>query len=240
MTDDGPCPLCGSGDASLLYTSRNRAGCRRFRHCRECDLVFVPQRYHLDAEAQRRRYLEHNNDPEDADYRAFLSRLLDPLRPRLAPGSVGLDYGAGPGPALAVMLREEGFVVRLYDPFFHPDDDALRRSYDFIACTETAEHFANPAKEMRTLDRLLRPSGWLGMMTGMLDSWSDFPDWYYHRDPTHVCFYSRRTMEWIGQRFRLARRLPPPQRGAVPEGRVAANCGGRGDALLGASVAGVL
>ena len=210
MTDSSRCPLCGSNDASLLFTSRNRAGCREFEHCSVCDLVFVPSRYHLDEEAQRSRYLEHNNDPDDADYRRFLSRLLDPLRPCLKPGSAGLDYGAGPGPALAVMMREEGFDVRLFDPFFHPDRSALDRSYDFIACTETAEHFADPAREFRLLHRMLRPSGWLGLMTGMIDSWSGFPQWHYHRDPTHVCFYSKRTMQWIGERFRWRVRFPCP------------------------------
>ena len=266
MTDSSRCPLCGSNDASLLFTSRNRAGCREFEHCPVCDLVFVPSRYHLREEAQRSRYLEHNNDPDDADYRRFLSRLLDPLRPCLKPGSEGLgrrrlstvpllhrmlrpsgwlglmtgmidswsgfpqwhsrlldplrpclkpgseglDYGAGPGPALAVMMREEGFDVRLYDPFFHPDRSALDRSYDFIACTETAEHFADPARELRLLHRMLRPSGWLGLMTGMIDSWSGFPQWHYHRDPTHVCFYSKRTMEWIGEWYRWRVRFPCP------------------------------
>ena len=204
------CPLCGYAGVEHLFTSRNRSGCRRFEHCPACDIVFVPRRYHLDSDAQRRRYLEHNNDPLDADYRRFLSRLLDPLRPHLSQGTSGLDYGAGPGPALAAMLREEGFDVRLYDPFFHPDRSALDESYDFITCSETAEHFTHPLREFQALDRVLRPSGWLGVMTGMLDSWSDFPDWYYHRDPTHVCFYSRDTMEWIADRFHWRARFPSP------------------------------
>ena len=47
-------------------------------------------------------------------------------------------------------------------------------------------------------------------MTGMLDSWSDFPDWYYHRDPTHICFYSRHTMQWIAERFHWRAHFPSP------------------------------
>ena len=34
-------------------------------------------------------------------------------------------------------------------------------------------------------------------MTGMLNDGADFPSWYYHRDPTHVNFFSHATMRWI-------------------------------------------
>jgi hypothetical protein len=34
-------------------------------------------------------------------------------------------------------------------------------------------------------------------MTEILLSESEFADWWYHRDPTHVCFYQRTTFEWI-------------------------------------------
>ena len=202
------CPLCGSDETALFFTGREKAVRREFLRCSSCDLMFVPRRYHLDETAQMERYLTHNNDPEDEDYRRFLSRLLDPLRPMLVPGAMGLDYGAGPGPALATMMREEGFDVRTYDPFFHPDESALEQTYDVITCTETVEHFSDPGRDFQLLDRMLRPSGWLGVMTGMLDSWAAFPDWYYHRDPTHVCFYSKRTMVWIGERLSWEVRFP--------------------------------
>ena len=34
-------------------------------------------------------------------------------------------------------------------------------------------------------------------MTDILEDREGFGDWYYHRDPTHVAFYSRRTFRWI-------------------------------------------
>ena len=37
-------------------------------------------------------------------------------------------------------------------------------------------------------------------MTEMPDDWAGFPEWRYHRDPTHVAFYTRRTMRWIAAR----------------------------------------
>lgn len=202
------CPLCRAGGAAPLYKGGKASGHRDFLHCGECDLVFVPRAQLLDPAAQKARYLEHNNDVDDPAYREFLGRLYYTLKPRLKRGSLGLDYGAGPGPALQQMMLEDGFEAHIYDIFFHPDEGVLARKYDFITCTETAEHFSDPRQEFDRIDRLLRAEGWLGVMTGMLESWEDFPSWYYHRDPTHVNFFSRTTMQWIAERYRWEPHCP--------------------------------
>ena len=194
------CPLCRSPNTSLLHTGGKASGHRDFFHCARCDLVFVPERFFLSDEDEKARYLQHNNDPYDEGYRGFLGRLWQKLKPHLKSGMKGLDYGAGPGPALAAMMTGDGFDVRLYDPYFHRDGSALADTYDFITCTETVEHFHDPAREFDRLDGMLKLPGWLGVMTGMLEDWDEFPSWYYHRDPTHVCFYSRKTMTWVAER----------------------------------------
>lgn len=152
-----------------------------------------------DAAAERARYAEHNNRPDDPGYRAFLGKLAIPLAHRLAPGAQGLDYGSGPGPTLSGMLTEAGFPTRIWDPFFAPDPRVLEDRYDFITCTETAEHFYWPGEEFRRLDALLAPGGWLGLMTGIFHPDQDFATWWYVRDPTHVVFYSPETLEWIAR-----------------------------------------
>jgi 2-polyprenyl-3-methyl-5-hydroxy-6-metoxy-1,4-benzoquinol methylase len=107
--------------------------------------VFVPPRWYLTTEAELAQYNLHQNDVGDAGYRQFLSRLALPLIARLAPGAHGLDFGCGPGPALAHMLRESGFEVALYDIFFYPDAGALEaKSYAFICATEVVEHLHHP------------------------------------------------------------------------------------------------
>lgn len=151
--------------------------------------------------AEREHYGTHENHPTDARYRAFLGRLSGPLLERLPAGAEGLDYGSGPGPTLSVMLAENGFRMTIYDRFFAPDPKVLHGSYDFITCTEVVEHFHFPADEFDRLNRLLRPGGWLGVMTEMLREGCVFEDWHYVRDPTHVCFYRPGTMEWIAARY---------------------------------------
>ncbi|MEX1153668.1 class I SAM-dependent methyltransferase [Parvibaculum sp.] len=169
----------------------------RYWKCETCEARFLDPAQHPAPDVERAHYLTHENDPADQRYRAFLSKLATPLLARLAPGSSGLDYGCGPGPALAAMLREAGHEMALYDPFFHPDEKALARSYDFIACTETIEHFHRPADEFDRLHNLLRPGGWLGLMTSFQTDDARFADWHYRKDPTHVVFYREETFRIV-------------------------------------------
>lgn len=196
-----PCLLCSGASCHIIHRSDDRHGIREFWACDDCDLVFVPPQFHLPPSAERERYLMHNNDPTDSGYRNFLSRLWDVLHPRLAVGSTGLDFGCGPGPALAHMMQEDGFEISIFDPYFFPDRTVLDRQYGFVTCTETVEHLRKPLMEFKLLDSLLARGGHLGVMTGMLEDRTRFSSWYYQRDPTHIGFYSRRTMSWLGRKM---------------------------------------
>lgn len=100
--------------------------------------------------------------------------------------------------------------MRLYDPLFRPDAAALEDRYDFITCTETAEHFHRPAEEFARFDRMLRPGGWLALMTRFLADDAGFADWRYRRDPTHVVFYKEATFRHVAGRFGWSCELLPP------------------------------
>lgn len=206
MSGAAACPLCGSRAATPLAHAHGRD----YFDCPECGLAFLEPSQRPAPDVERARYETHENDPADARYRSFLGRVFEPLVARLPAGAEGLDYGSGPGPTLSVMLEEAGFPTAVYDPFFAADDRALARTYDFITCTETVEHFFAPAAEFDRLDALLRPGGWLGVMTTVWTGDEPFADWWYARDPTHVCFYRPRTLDWIARRhgWRLERPHP--------------------------------
>lgn len=188
------CPLCG--DSSTTTVSGGG-----FFDCPGCHLVFRDPSARLGADAELGHYQTHQNSPADERYRRFLSRLADPLIERLPPGAEGLDYGSGPGPTLSVILEERGFPMEIFDPFFAPDRAVLDRQYDFVTCTETAEHFFDPAAEFTRLAGLLKSGGWLGVMTGVLPDDQPIGEWWYARDPTHVAFYRETTLRWIAGHF---------------------------------------
>jgi len=203
------CRLCASQDCHLLFEQAKPAR-REYLHCRGCGMVWVPEQFLISPRLERERYLQHNNDPRDEGYRRFLSRLLDEIASRTPTGAEGLDYGSGPTPVLTGMLQQAGFVMRKYDLYFHRDESALDRAYDFIACCETAEHFRNPRAELDGLDAMLSPGGLLGIMTGMLEDWGEFERWHYRRDDTHISFYAPRTMQWIARKYGWGVELPRP------------------------------
>ncbi|NZA26324.1 class I SAM-dependent methyltransferase [Luteimonas sp. SJ-92] len=200
------CPLCGGGSCRPESPVLGR----RYAACDACGLTFMLPADRPSAAQERAVYDLHRNDPADPGYRAFLERLSAPLIARLRPGMRGLDYGAGPGAALPAMLAAHGFPTAAWDPLYAADARLLRQRYDFIACSETAEHFHDPAAEFARLDGLLRDGGWLGLMTQWRLPERPFASWGYARDPTHVCFYQRRTLQWIAQRQGWSLECPAP------------------------------
>jgi len=146
---------------------------------------------------EKAQYDLHENNPKDSDYRQFLSRLSDPLIRKLSPNSSGLDFGCGSGPTLSVILEEAGHQVALYDPFYQPDQTTLKATYDFITATEVLEHLFHPRRDLESLWNRLRKSGWLGVMTKRAKDRESFAKWHYKQDPTHVCFWSNSTFQWL-------------------------------------------
>ena len=170
---------------------------REYRLCRDCSLVYVPERHHLPELQEKAEYDLHRNQPDDPAYRNFLSRLADPLRACLPEGAAGLDFGCGPGPALAAMFREWGYEVATYDKFYACHHEIFGRKYDFITATEVLEHLHRPGCELPRLFGRLEQGGILGIMTKLVRNRKAFEKWHYKNDPTHICFFSRGTFEWL-------------------------------------------
>jgi SAM-dependent methyltransferase len=187
------CPVCAA-PAPQRFISVEQLD---YWRCDVCEARFLEPRQHPSRDVEYAHYLHHENHPDDPRYRRFLSKLAGPLLTRLPAGSRGLDYGCGPGPALAAMLREAGHDVALYDPFFHPNQEPLEWVNDFVTCTETVEHFHRPAEEFDRLAGLVRHGGGLAIMTRFQTDDGRFANWHYRKDPTHVVLYRGETMRHL-------------------------------------------
>ncbi|MEX1148003.1 MAG: hypothetical protein WEB93_06450, partial [Sphingomonadales bacterium] len=108
------CPVCLAPEPSPFQSIEGRD----YWRCRVCAARFLGPDHLPDRAAELAHYRHHDNRPDDPGYRRFLSKLAEPLLARLASGSAGLDYGCGPGPALAAMMTQAGHTAALYDPFF--------------------------------------------------------------------------------------------------------------------------
>ncbi len=193
------CPLCQKIQSSFYYHNHNRD----YLQCDLCQLVYVPAEFHLTDRQEKKQYDFHTNNPADIQYRQFLSRLFIPLSSCLHPGSIGLDFGSGPGPALSVMFEEAGIKVFIYDKFYARDESVFENNYDFISATEVMEHLKNPAQEIKRLLSIIKPGGYLGIMTKLTATQQQFQNWHYNKDLTHICFYSRQTFLWIAKKYQL-------------------------------------
>ncbi|MBD9356629.1 class I SAM-dependent methyltransferase [Methylomonas albis] len=192
-----PCPLCTSADTRHFHSDSKRV----YSRCRHCLLVYVDCAQHLPPSQEQAIYDLHQNDVDDPGYIKFLCRLAKPLLERLPNNSEGLDYGCGPGPALADLLKAQGHRMKLYDPFYADFPEHLQQAYDFIVCTEVVEHFRAPKSEFDTLFDLLKPGGWLGIMTKLVVDAEAFAKWHYKNDQTHISFFSRPTFYWLAARY---------------------------------------
>lgn len=196
------CVLCGS--VAQLFFNDDKAN-KSYLKCQNCEAVFLARENRLSFAVEKARYDLHENDPEDDAYKEFLFQLVRPFLKRLLNinsrnNLKGLDYGSGPNPTLSIMLNEHGLEVDNYDPIYGPKLQG-DKIYDFITCTEAAEHFYNPAYEFEKISSMLKPGGLFGLMTLFLTSSEDFRAWYYRRDPSHVIFYSAKTLNFIANKY---------------------------------------
>lgn len=122
------CPLCLACGAVDYASDRARS----YLQCPQCCLVFVTPDQHLSCEDEKAIYDQHQNSPDDQNYRRFLSRLTVPLLDRIKPQSQGLDFGCGPGPTLSVMMAEQGHQMAPYDIYYADHPLVLQAQYDFI------------------------------------------------------------------------------------------------------------
>jgi 2-polyprenyl-3-methyl-5-hydroxy-6-metoxy-1,4-benzoquinol methylase len=164
-------------------------------------MVHVPSEFWVSENEEKAIYDLHDNQIDDQGYRRFLSRVFDPLNKLLPANSSGLDFGCGPGPALAAMLEEAGHSVSLYDIFYYPDSAVLNRQYQFITATEVVEHLSQPKQELERLWRCLEPGGLLGIMTKKVQDKEAFSRWHYKNDLTHICFFAERSFEYLSEQW---------------------------------------
>lgn len=192
------CPLCQEPSPSPVPFAR---GASDYFDCTACGFRFLDPAHRLSATDEQARYLHHENDPADEGYREYTVPLVAAIVASQGPESQGLDFGSGSDSAAYRMLGERGYAsIARYDRFFRPDNSVLRpATYDFIYACEVVEHFHEPRAEFKRLRSMLRPGGLLALMTSLLTPEVDFENWHYRRDPTHVGFFSARSLGKIAQ-----------------------------------------
>jgi hypothetical protein len=189
------CPLCETQSDDFFQDTQ------KYYKCINCHSIFVDENDLPDGESEKKRYEMHENDPSDKGYRKFVSPITSSILNDFKKDHVGLDFGAGTGAVICEVLKEQGYNIFAYDPYFYPNKELLNVKYDYIASSEVIEHFYHPKKEFEMLKGMLKDGGKLYLMTDIYDESIDFASWYYKNDPTHVFLYHKDAFEYIREKF---------------------------------------
>lgn len=194
------CPICASHITTKWIHPRRKT---LYHLCQSCEAIFMDPKDYPSKEIELKKYMEHENDLSNEGYVNFLENFIDSaVQPYLKSGHI-LDYGSGPNPVLSILLERRGFHVAIYDPFFHKTMDESM-TFDMITATEVIEHFHDPMLNFKRMIEMLKPHGFLSVMTLFHhDDMDHFKDWFYQRDPTHVIFYRPKTLSIIADQLGL-------------------------------------
>ncbi len=190
------CSLC-FGKAEYFFADKKRS----YARCVSCCAVLVPSEYFISEAAEKARYDFHNNDSKNEGYLKYIQPIVSEVLNSYSPAALGLDFGSGPNSGVSFLLKNAGFMVDSYDPFFDNNQSKLQQKYDYVIACEVIEHFKQPAKEFELLSSLLKPNGKLILMTRIFTHEIDFSAWFYKNDATHVFFYAPETFEKIADTF---------------------------------------
>lgn len=192
------CKVCDTKTNEILISDFNK----EYHVCSKCDCIFLDSKYYLSNEEEKYRYSKHDNHPQNSGYvKMFNDFLSIAVEPFLKEG-VALDFGCGHGPVLADILKKRGFVVDVYDYYFYPDWEPVKDKYNLVTTTEVLEHIANPHSVFEVFSEIIKPGGFLALMTLFLPKEkSKFYNWWYPKDETHIVFYNEKTISFLAEKY---------------------------------------
>lgn len=194
------CPLC----SRLRISSYSRDKHREYFVCDDCTLVFVARDSALSAEDERARYDTHQNNPDDPQYREYLSQVLVEMKPFIKDKETALDFGAGRTEVLAILMTAAGLKAEVYDLYYFPREEIWGKKFDVIVLSEVIEHLSDLMGTMRRLTALLNPGGRFFIKTKLLpESKEIFDKWYYKNDPTHLEFFTPKSLDVLSKSLGL-------------------------------------
>lgn len=182
------CLICNVKCETLMDVKMNVC----YYDCPNCKFIFKDKKHYISSAKEKERYDMHNNCSDN--YKLFFDNLLNKVA-YYSDSGIGLDYGCGPYPVLYNLLSEK-YEMYKYDLYYDNNFEYSKNIYDFITLTEVIEHLGEPLEVLKEIEGLLKPGGYLYVMTELTDGVS-FLDWWYRRDITHICFYNSKTFKEI-------------------------------------------
>lgn len=196
------CIICQNITDSKKHPKTNEV----FHFCEHCDFIQKDTAYYLTEKEEHAHYNWHENSIEDLRYVAYFVRFLEAaVFPFVSRGKKGFDFGSGPSPVLAqLMERDYGYHFTLYDKFYARDNRYTHEEFDLITATEVIEHIANPLEVFKEWVSLMKEDSVLAVMTLFHPKEeTDFWNWAYIHDKTHISLFTQKTMIALAEKVGL-------------------------------------
>lgn len=176
---------------------------KNFFYCKHCELIFLDKNFYVSRENEKKQYNQHNNSLENEGYVKMFTEYLNFTLKNQNIKTV-LDFGSGPTPVLAELLKRRNLHVDCYDKFYQPKKIYEDKTYDLITSTEVFEHLENPQEILHMLSEHLNVNGIISLMTLFhTNKQEDFLKWWYRRDPTHITFFTPKSIEFMANKCGL-------------------------------------
>ena len=176
---------------------------KNFYHCKHCELIFLDEQFYVSIENEKKQYNQHNNSLENEGYVKMFEEYLD-FTLENQNIKTALDFGSGPTPVLTELLKRRDLHVDYYDKFYQPQKVYENKSYDLITSTEVFEHLKDPQETLHMLSKHLNTNGIISLMTLFhTNKKEDFFKWWYRRDPTHITFFTPKTISIMAKKCGL-------------------------------------
>jgi SAM-dependent methyltransferase len=194
MSEVQYCKICGHQTIAWHHPRTQML----FHKCEFCELIVKDKSHYVSLEEEKIKYDKHQNDEGNLGYVNYLFNFYEQaIKPYMIKGHI-LDFGSGPNPVFQSLLIKEGYEVEIYDYFYAPSLKYRDKAYDLISTIEVVEHLQDPLKTFKHFKDLLKPGGYISVMTLFhLNDYQSFKDWFYIRDTTHVSFYTSKTLRVI-------------------------------------------
>lgn len=194
------CKLCFKNYIDIIEDKQMQ---NIYYHCKDCDFIFSSKLPTIKQE--QKQYSHHNNSLENSGYVEMFEKFIDTaITPYTNISEQILDYGSGPEPVLSYLLNKRGFNVQIYDPIYAKDESFKDKKFSTIVSTEVFEHLHSPHETIKELVEQLDDGAILSFQTMFHPEDNEkFLNWWYRRDPTHVGFFSHKTVEKMQDIFKL-------------------------------------
>lgn len=180
------CQFCGS----KYQISKNKNS--EYYYCPKCQHLL--KKSSLTSAEEKARYDLHICDE---NYWLYMNEVVKLIKPFLK-GKEILDFGCGKLKAIEEILKAE-YELTSYDLYYYPHLET--KKFDTIILIEVIEHIKDTKKLFNELKKMLNSHGRLVIMTNFLPS--DYTNWWYLRDKTHINFYSLNFFNVLASIFNL-------------------------------------